>query len=1082
MTTIHPADTSLLYSYPVHDESLQTNLIKTSHYTVWNFVPMCLFEQFHRLANLFFLLCAILQAIPVVSPLNPVMGFFSLIFMLAISMVKVGYEDYKRHKADDAINSKISKIWTPTGIIKKQWQDIRIGDIIVVEVDEEFPADCILVDVSSIDGRCRIETSALDGETNLKFKNSVKESQIHTKVFQIEISPPIQDLTVFAGSITTADGNKIPVGLESFVARGCFLRKTEQVLAFVTYIGETTKIIMNSAKPRYKYTEIDRFMSKFVVIMFIILLSFAVGLTLGSYFWTQSKVKEKYLRFENLPKITYVQNIFTWILIVNQMIPLCAYSSLDLVRFFLSIMISSDPKMADGKDHKSKCRNSDLVSTIGRISHIFSDKTGTLTKNKMTFKACGFMSCTIGLMNDKNDINRKEEEDDFSDSEEEDMSSIPSDSENEEKMISLDKASIEWIKKHSETDLDVQIFLLTICLCNSAVTAVNTRSYPIEEIKEQFPDYNYTFQLPPTEVVTQFPYTISYQTSSPDEIALLHLARECGYVLYSVDQTAVVIIINGVVTEFSRPINFEFTSKRRRGTCLVLYEGKQYLFMKGADSVVLERATCDPILLTRLQDISENGLRTLLFAYKEVDNYEKIQEEYTRIKNMTVGFEEEMERLQDETERGLKTIGISGVEDELQNDVQITLTRLRNANINVWMLTGDKLDTAMNIAATSGLVLPQHHIINVTIDDGDEHFESLKNENFSNSAIALEGSTLKKFIQDPELCKEFFEITTQCFAVICARCEPSNKGNCVRAFKKVNPKAMVLSIGDGANDVDMIRAADVGIGVEGKEGSDAVMSSDFSIPSFRHLARLLIVHGRWCANRSALLINLTFYKNDMIAYQQILYGIFNGYSATSIFDSAFLSLYNICLTIPQLFFICIFEEDVDSRFALAVPQVYIETQKNGGLGFSAMFEFKLLAVIHSLLIFFYSYFESNSVLLGNDATTFDLVVFTQITGWNLLFVFTVELLMRFKTMSVVHVLLYICCIIVYGLIEFIYSYFDPMFYNIISIIFTLPRIWLSLPFIVCTCMLIDLILIYIRPVCFPSLSTAVAELEYAGRL
>lgn len=230
MTSIHPEDTPQIYSYPVHSESLHTNAIKTSHYTLLNFLPICLYEQFHRLANLFFLFCAILQAIPVVSPLNPVMGFVSLIFMLAISTVKFGYEDYKRHKADDAINSKISKIWTPTGIIEKQWQEIRIGDIIVVEINEEFPADCILVDVSSNDGRCRIETAALDGETNLKFKNVLNEPLIHAKVFQIELSPPVQDLTIFAGSITTASGEKIPVGLESFVPRGCFLRKTPKVL------------------------------------------------------------------------------------------------------------------------------------------------------------------------------------------------------------------------------------------------------------------------------------------------------------------------------------------------------------------------------------------------------------------------------------------------------------------------------------------------------------------------------------------------------------------------------------------------------------------------------------------------------------------------------------------------------------------------------------------------------------------------------------------------------------------------------------------------------------------------------------
>lgn len=242
----------------------------------------------------------------------------------------------------------------------------------------------------------------------------------------------------------------------------------------------------------------------------------------------------------------------------------------------------------------------------------------------------------------------------------------------------------------------------------------------------------------------------------------------------------------------------------------------------------------------------------------------------------------------------------------------------------------------------------------------------------------------------------------------------------------------------------------------------------------------MIVHGRWCANRSALLIKLTFYKNTMMALIQMLYGIFNGFSSTSAFDSGYISMYNLVLTIPQLFFICIFEEDVDARYALAVPQVYIDYQTSGGLSWWDMAQWYLLAALHAALIFFYSYFESSSVLLSSNGHTFDLMIFTQINGWTMMFVFTFVLLLRFRTFSILHVLLYVFCVIVYALIELIYSYLDPYMSGIITIIFSLPRIWFTIPIVVGTCVVIDLIAIYLRPWVITSISDSVAELEYAG--
>jgi len=1003
----------------------------------------------------------------VISPLDPYSGFISVLFMLSITGVKAAYEDYQRHLSDDEINSKKASIWTPNGIKEMLWGDITVGDVLELNADDEFPADCIILDVISSDNRCRIETAALDGETNLKSKYCIKEADFKIKTGIIEISPPTIDLSVFSGKIIMPSGNEHFVDVNNFVPRACVLRKTHQVHALVVYTGENTKVILNSAKPNYKFTELDKFLSRFVLIMAIVILFISIGYAFLSYRWSQSHLADGYLLLGAISNDQFYYNIFSWMLIINLLIPLSVYSSLDLVRFFLAQSITNDRRMME-IGRSSCCRNSDLVATIGRVTNVFSDKTGTLTKNLMTFRSVAFEERLLGLWNPD-----EYEEDGFNDLSE--MSVM------NERLVNLHPVFIEWIKENSQA-LDVHLFLLSIVLCNSAVTASNTKYYSIDDIKSRFPEFEYSYDIPPPEVVYEFPYSITFQTSSPDEIALLHLARECEYILYSVEDRLVKVIIRGELLCFERPIIFEFNSKRKRASVITKLSDHWVMLAKGADNVIGARSSITESLTEQLSTIVAEGLRTLCFAYKVVEDFDTLYELYQQKKSLTVGAEEEIEAIAEQHEIDLMTFAISGVEDELQDKVQDTLQCLRLANINIWMLTGDKLDTALNIAKTSGLMQKNDKSVVLTPNDTAEHFKCLEGLDLSKTVVAIEGANLNLIIDNEKIAEEFLGLAGKCAGVVCARCEPSQKGNIVRRFRENNPKATTLAIGDGGNDVDMIRAAHVGVGVEGKEGTEAVMSSDFSIPSFRHISRLLIVHGRWCANRSAILILLTFYKNTMMAIIQLLYGVFNGFSATSAFDSGFYSLYNVLLTIPQLFFICIFEEDLDAKFALAIPQVYIETQQSGGLGAGPVIEWYLSAIIHSCLIFFYSLFESNSVLLSSTGITFDLPIFTQITGWTVLIVFTAVLIIRFRTLSWLHFGLYFGCVVIYSLIELVYSYLDPYFYNILSIIFSIPRIWFTVPLVVGFSIILELVLIYMKPLFSKSVSNAVAELEYASKL
>ena len=215
-------------------------------------------------------------------------------------------------------------------------------------------------------------------------------------------------------------------------------------------------------------------------------------------------------------------------------------------------------------------------------------------------------------------------------------------------------------------------------------------------------------------------------TGSSDELCLLHIARECGYILYDSQGTKVKVIINGELIEFERPVSFDYSSKRKRGSCIAKIDEKYFMLMKGADSVIEELCTnSDDKLFEYSQSTSEIGLRTLVYAFKEIKSVDWIVEKYNQIKATLVGEEELMEELSNEVEVDLKVIAFTGVNDELQDDVELTIRRLILGNIKVWMLTGDKLSTALKIGRTTDLISVNDDVIVLNIEDSHNHFEIL---------------------------------------------------------------------------------------------------------------------------------------------------------------------------------------------------------------------------------------------------------------------------------------------------------------------------------------------------------------------
>ncbi|OHT01368.1 putative phospholipid-transporting ATPase [Tritrichomonas foetus] len=1010
-----------LVEFPDCSKTFSPNIIKTSHYTWYNFIFLNLFEQFHRFANLFFLFLAIIQAIPSISPLNQFAGFVQLTFMLSITAIKNAYEDFLRHKTDEEVNDRLVYVYNSqsnfdsnfpnfennqnSSFLQKKWCDLKVSDVIRIEPQCEVPADCILI--KSPDGRCRIETSALDGETNLKFKYSINQKVNKNSKFLLEISPPNANLSTFSGKIFYQDEN-LPISIENFIPRGCIMKENMPILAIVVYTGEDTKLIMNSMKPQFKYTEIDKTMSKMAFVLLLVMFLICFLMTVLGKFWSEN-FKDGYIELDS--KKWYLQ-WFSWIIDLQMIIPLAVYSSLDVVRFLLSFGVSSDEEMIfEGK--KSKCRNSDLVSTIGRVTHIFSDKTGTLTKNLMSFRAISFPEVVLG---------------------------VEYKSDHKQEQI---KSIVDYVKLHIESNNDIKNFLLTTVLCNSA------------------------------EIVNG-----KYVSNSPDELAFLEFSKQCGYELLKKQMDKITIKINDKICEIECPIRFEFSSQRKRSSIICLIDGKWNLLSKGADTVIIPRSKNNSqVFQERLNQFGSCGLRTLCFANKELNSNEinSLLTIYNNIRSMPVDVEGYLNKLADDVEKDLTIYCISGIEDELQNYVVESLQLLKRANIKTWVLTGDRLDTAIDVARNSGIIQKKNPIIyqNDPINNenrspnnyiSNPHNSNIISKNKINSKNSYLHSVLA--IDDINVLlnhKYLFDIAYNCATVIIGRCEPLQKGNILRKFKEFYKDSVVLAIGDGVNDVDMIRCSDVGVGVEGREGSAAVLSSDFSIPTFSKLVRLLIIHGRYNCIRTSLLILVTFYKNLLLGLPQFFYGFYNGFSATSAFDSGYYAMYNVILTIPQHFMACVYEEDINDKLCIKYPEVYCDYQNNGGFSAFNIFWYYFISIIHSSLIYFVAYFGFNNNLLNSESLTFDHSLLTQIIGWTLMSVFTYEMFYVFHAISIPQVLMNISCLVSNFAIQYFYSFAEQEYDSILERSANATCMWLEIPFVVGVCMIIDMTMSFLRP-------------------
>ncbi|GAB5354312.1 hypothetical protein AAMO2058_000108000 [Amorphochlora amoebiformis] len=1151
------------------------NAISTAKYTWYNFLPVSIFRQFRRLGNQYFLLQCVVMVLGEYtrlypSPLKSWSQIAVLSFVLGLSVLFEARDDLFRHKKDRevnkspcqrvgfdyTINDEDERAWDPKNYIEKwgvatvEWSEIRVADLVVVFKDEQVAADLVVLATSDDNGLAYVETSNIDGETNLKIRSSVLQSNPNEmKAPDIDLNGDLNDtLTALADTEMTATVETPNPSLDKFTARldiaslssgrrslglsrenllirGSVVRNTSWMVGLCVYTGNDSKIMQNATETPSKLSNIDKILNQTLYIIVFAQTVLVTGMDLASLVWKHTHLSTKhdggyqgnedyvsawYLLPDGSSERTYVfpswlANWLAFFILFNNFVPINLYVILDFVNMLQAIMINNDLKMYhEDTDTPATCRSTNLCQELGQVQHIFSDKTGTLTQNKMVFRMCAIGEELYGTMPESPSTDRS-------------------------RKVEMGAGRL------SETRIGGASF--------RKILLMNQEKKEVPRVIEDF------------FVCLSVAHTVvrddegALQAESPDEAALVAGAMEAGYHFVARKGNLVTIRVDGEASERTYTILAlnSFTSKRKRMSVVVRCpNGEVRLLLKGADSAVFERlkppeskgdfdtAAWRSTIRRRLDDFAVHGLRTLALACTTIpeEEYKSWKLQYDKATASLTDRDKSLEKVAEEIE-GLGTLtllGATGIEDKLQDGVPEAIRDIQAAGITFWVLTGDKRETAINIGYSSGVLLENsvlyelglpsdakgkinpsqiyhdqlsailmkqketgdsvttsHGKISRSQVPGPAHSIDIKSINdvksspvqeLSHEALVVTGKALEHILASSRLRGMFLRAAKPCQVVIACRVSPKHKSALVVLVRRnIKPEPITLSIGDGANDVGMIRAAHIGIGISGREGRQAVNASDFGIGQFRFLKRLLLVHGRWNYRRICKVIAYVFYKNFTLTLTMLIYACMAGISGTSLYESLMYNGFNFFTMFPIVAVGCM-DQDVRAETVEAFPVLYVSGRLSLDLNAGVIVENIVTAIIHAVIVVLVPYLSYSGL---DQAGVGGLYVFGTMVFSCLVFLMQYRVMLltatftKYTTYSlIVSFVLYFTFLLSYGVMDFLSWEFYKVPYEMMSA----PVFWIVLFGVPGTALYFDFLAKYVRRELFPTLMDIATEADY----
>ncbi|PGH11760.1 hypothetical protein AJ79_04661 [Helicocarpus griseus UAMH5409] len=1003
------------------------NIVSNAKYTPWSFLPRTLYNEFSFFFNVYFLLVALSQIIPILR-----IGYMSsyiapLAFVVTISLGKEALDDIARRRRDAEANSEEYTVisFSPSSsrrqtvrsrqvasdqdsgaigrqtfeIIKKS-RDLKVGDILKLRKDQRLPADVVILksalpessvpqkstpelintgdntaadsamtadtqstpladesaDDSGGSSDTFIRTDQLDGETDWKLRlpspltqnlplselgririiAGEPEKSVNDFVGTIELAPPLLD--AYDPHINKTDGDRhsphnspspngqppsssepqsAPLTIDNTAWASTVLASNTTTIAAIVYTGAQTRSAMSTSPSRSKVGLLEYEINSLTKILCALTLSLSVILVALQGF-EPSNEKPWYIA------------IMMYLILFSTIIPMSLRVNLDMAKTVYGRFIERDTGIPG-----TVVRTSTIPEDLGRIEYLLSDKTGTLTQNEMELK-----KIHVGTVSYAN-----EAMDEVASYVRQGFSAAPSSNPSHPSLVTpttingAQTGLASTTRTRREIGSRVRDIVLALALCHNVT--------PTSDEEDG-------------EMIT------TYQASSPDEIAIVRYTEEVGLQLVHRDRQKIVLksVVTGNIVVRVRIMDiFPFTSDSKRMGIIVRFEQGSNLdkssaqdeeiwfYQKGADTVMSSIVAANDWLDEETANMAREGLRTLVIGRKKLSQgqYQDFAADYKDASLSLHNRDTRMARVVKEyLEQNLELLGVTGVEDKLQKDVKPSLELLRNAGVKIWMLTGDKVETARCVAVSAKLVARGQYIHTVTNlkDKGSaqDTLDFLRNK--TDSCLLIDGESLTLLLS--KFRTPFITIAVLLPAVIACRCSPTQKAEIATLIRK-HTKKRISCIGDGGNDVSMIQAADVGIGIVGKEGRQASLAADFSITQFHHLTKLLVWHGRNSYKRSAKLAQFIMHRGLIISACQTMYSIAGHFDPKGLFINWLLVGYATVYTNAPVFSL-VLDRDVDEGLANLYPELYKELKTGRSLSYRSFFTWVLVSVYQGSMI------------------------------------------------------------------------------------------------------------------------------------
>uniref|UniRef100_A0A8C9R2G9 Phospholipid-transporting ATPase n=1 Tax=Scleropages formosus TaxID=113540 RepID=A0A8C9R2G9_SCLFO len=767
------------------------NAVRSYKYTPLTFLPLSLYEQFQRIANVYFLLMVILQCVPAISTLPWYTTMLPLLTVLSVRGLKDLADDLVRPRPDFPLHRSFTSV---------RWRDVCVGDVLRLRKDQIVPADLLLLRTSEPHSLCYVETSDIDGETNLKFRQALGIT--HHELSSEPVEPtllafdacvwceqPNSRLHSFKG-VLEWKGVRHLLDTDHILLRGTVLRNTDIAYGLTLYTGADSKILQNCGRLSVKTTQMERILNRVVIgvrkiVLLLLMVSLLLAVGAGIF---EAQVAPRFEVLSALgagrsPAYKAFLTFWGYVILLSPAMPMSLYISFEVVHMIHSLFIGWDLDLYDaGSNTPAQAHSTALNEELGQVGYLLSDKTGTLTENRLLFRQCCIAGVLYGLSQRHTDTRTTQH--------------TPLDlSWNPFSRGGLQFSDQRLVDKLRDQDsTEVREFFTVLALCHTVMA----------EWKDGTP---------------------VYQAASPDEEALVGAAREMGWVFLSRTRDSLTLSELSHIRHYQLLALLDFTSQRRRMSVVVRDpEGVLKLYCKGADIVILERLRQDCLY-------AQGCLRTLCVAVRSVS--EELWEEWSRAlakAAMMTQCGAVLDTLYDSMERELTLLGVTAIEDRLQEGVPETIATLKQAGIKVWVLTGDKRETAVNIGYACRLLDPDTQLL-----QGEELRSSSllkvteKRRKHSTSALVITGPELVQYIpnyfstilqrhwpctntrsnnqafgEQPGWDGRFMALSKLCQSVLCCRMTPGQKAGVVQLVRK-HTSSITMAIGDGANDVNMIK-------------------------------------------------------------------------------------------------------------------------------------------------------------------------------------------------------------------------------------------------------------------------------------